>query len=152
MVMNEHVELGVDLFAAPRAWRRSRIHGRRILYVDDELLMRRAVTRLLRGAGAVCLCTGTQDQALVLLASEPVLDLAILDFQMPGGDVGRLVRRLHWLRPALPLVGTSGSDRRSEFAARGVDRFLPKPWALDDLIDVADWSEAAVSQVMASSS
>jgi hypothetical protein len=51
------------------------------------------------------------------------------------------VRRLHWQRPDLPLVGTSGSDHRSEFAARGVDRFLPKPWALDDLIRVADWSE-----------
>jgi CheY-like chemotaxis protein len=115
--------------------------------VDDELLMRQAATRLLRGAGAVCLCTGTHDQAVVLLATEPLLDLAILDFQMPDGDVGRLVQRLHWLRPALPLVGTSASDRRSEFAAREVARFLPKPWALDDLIHAADWSEAPGSQV-----
>ena len=103
--------------------------------------------RLLRGAGAFCLCTGTHDQAVALLASEPLLDLAILDFQMPDGDVGRLVQRLHWLRPALPLVGTSASNRRSEFAAREVDRFLPKPWALDDLIQVADWPEAPGSQL-----
>jgi hypothetical protein len=33
-------------------------------------------------------------------------------------------------------------DRRSEFAAQGVERFLRKPWTLDDLIRVADWSEA----------
>jgi hypothetical protein len=39
------------------------------------------------------------------------------------------------------VVGTSGLDRRSAFAARGVDRFLPKPWTLDDLIRVAGWSE-----------
>jgi CheY-like chemotaxis protein len=131
-----------QLYAGGHKQRRSRIyHDRRILYVDDELSMRLAVTRLLRGAGAVCIGTGTHDQAVVLLAFEPTLDLAILDFEMPDGDVGRLVRRLHWQRPDLPLVGTSGSDQRSEFAARGVDRFLPKPWALDDLIRVADWSE-----------
>jgi CheY-like chemotaxis protein len=133
--------LRVDPFAGSRARRRSRIRDRRILYVDDELLMRLAVARLLRGAGAVCIGIGTHDQAVVLLAFEPALDLAILDFDMPDGDVGRLVRRLHWQRPDLPLVGTSGSDQRSEFVARGVDRFLPKPWALDDLIRVADWSE-----------
>jgi CheY-like chemotaxis protein len=145
--MSTHAELSVDLVAGLRERRRSRIHGWRILYVDDEFPMRQAATRLLRGAGAVCLCTGTHDQAVVLLASEPLLDLAILDFQMPDGDVGHLVRRLHWLRPALPLVGTSASDRRSEFAAREVARFLPKPWALDDLIHVVDRSEAPGSQV-----
>ena len=145
--MSEHAGLSVDLFARRRALRRSRIHGRRILYVDDELLMRLAVARLLRGAGGVCVGAATHDEAIVLLAFEPVLDLAILDFEMPDGEVGRLVRRLHWQRPALPLVGTSGSDRRSEFATRGVARFLPKPWGLDDLIRVADWSEVPGRQV-----
>jgi len=131
--------------ARRRSRRDKRIHDRRILYVDDELSMRLAVGRLLRGAGAVCIGTATHDQAAVLLAFEPALDLAILDFDMPDGDVGRLVRRLHWQRPALPVVGTSAGDRSSEFAERGVDRFLPKPWALDDLIRVADWSEVPES-------
>jgi CheY-like chemotaxis protein len=139
--MSEWAGFSVDPFAGERARRRSRIHGRRILYVDDEFAMRLAVARLLRGAGAVCFGTATHAQAVVLLAFEPHVDLAILDFQMPDGDVGRLVQRLHWQRPDLPLVGTSASDRCSEFAARGVDRFLPKPWSLDDLIRVADWSE-----------
>jgi CheY-like chemotaxis protein len=109
--------------------------------------MRLAVARLLRGAGAVCVGTETHDQAVGLLAFEPCLDLAILDFQMPDGDVGRLVRRLLWQRPGLTLVGTSASDRRSEFAERGVDRFLSKPWALDDLIRVAEWSNVPVGRV-----
>ncbi len=145
VAMSEWAGLSVGFFGGARASRRSRIHGRRILYVDDELSMRLAVARVLRGAGAVCLGSATHDQAVVLLAFEPRVDLAILDFQMPDGDVGRLVKRLHWQRSALPLVGTSGSDQRAEFAARGVDRFLPKPWALDDLIRVADWSEVPVS-------
>jgi CheY-like chemotaxis protein len=134
-----------EVSARRRSRRNKRIHDRRILYVDDELLMRLAVGRVLRGAGAVCIGAATHDQAAAVLAFEPTLDLAILDFEMPDGDVGRLVRRLHWQRPALPVVGTSAGDRSSEFAERGVDRFLPKPWALDDLIRVADWSEVPES-------
>ena len=140
--MREHARPGVDLLPVPRARTRTRIDGKRILYVDDEPLVRGAVTRLLRGAGAVCIGAATHDEAVVLLEFEPRLDLAILDFHMPDGDVGRLVERLRWRRPALSLVGTSGLDRRSDFAARGVDRFLPKPWEIDDLIRVADWLEA----------
>jgi len=139
--MTEHTSLGVARPAMTRTQRRSRIHGRRILYVDDEQMMRHAVARLLHGAGAVCVGTDTHDQAVVLLAVEPLLDLAILDFQMPDGDVGHLVGRLRTQRPALTLVGTSATDRRSEFAARGVDRFLLKPWTFDDLISVAEWTD-----------
>jgi CheY-like chemotaxis protein len=102
--------------------------------VDDEVMLRRAVTRVLRGAGAVAVCAGTHDQAIMLLAFEPLLDLAILDFHMPDGDVGNLVRRLLMQRPDLTVVGTSALDRRSEFAARGIDTFLPKPWSLHDLL------------------
>jgi CheY-like chemotaxis protein len=138
--------LSTNLFARPER-HRPRIDGKRILYVDDELLLRLAATRLLRGAGAVCVSTETHDQAVVLLAFEPLIDLAILDFQMPDGDVDRLIPRLRWQRPDLTLVGTSGSDRRSEFATRGVDRFLAKPWSLDDLIRVAGWSEPSVGRV-----
>jgi CheY-like chemotaxis protein len=140
--MSGSTTLGIDLFDGRRAWRRSRIHGRRILYVDDEPLMRGAVARVLRGAGAVSLGAGSHDQAIALLELEFPLDLAILDFQMPEGDPASLLRRLRRRWPALPVVGTSGLDRRSEFAAQGVERFLRKPWTLDDLIRVADWSEA----------
>lgn len=135
---SNYAGISSDFYAEPRATHRSRIKGKRILYVDDNLLMRLAMTRLLRGAGAVCLGMGTHDQAVVQLAFEPVVDVAILDFEMPDGDVSRLIRRLRWQRPALPLVGTSASDRRADFADRGVVRFLPKPFGLDDLICVAN--------------
>jgi CheY-like chemotaxis protein len=110
------------------------MRGKRILYVDDCRMMRAAMTRVLRGIGAICLATGTHDQAVVRLAFEPLIDLAIIDFEMPDGDVSRLIRRLRSQRPSLPLVGTSASDRRSDFAERGVVRFLAKPFGVDDLI------------------
>ena len=118
----------------------SAIRDQRILYVDDDPSVRWATSALLRDAGAICLLASTHDQAVALAGAEPLLALAILDFQMPDGDVGRLVNRLRTARAVLPLIGTSATDRRSEFAARGVTRFLEKPWQLGDLVRAVDAS------------
>lgn len=116
----------------------SPIRGKRILYVDDEPLFRQATSRVLRRAGAICLLAGTHDQAVALAGGEPELALAILDFHMPDGYVGQLVKRLRRARPSLPLIGTSGAERRSEFAQHGVTQFLEKPWHLGDLVRAAE--------------
>jgi hypothetical protein len=49
------------------------------------------------------------------------------------------VKRLERARVALPLLGTSGVDRRGEFARHGVTRFLEKPWMVPDLVRAMDW-------------
>ncbi|MCL4683409.1 response regulator [Myxococcota bacterium] len=117
----------------------SEIRGRRILCVDDDPFIRRATSGLLRDAGAICLLAGTHEEAVALVGGEWELALAILDFQMPDGDVGHLVKRLRTARPVLPLIGTSAADRRSEFAERGVSRFLDEPWQLEDLVRAMKW-------------
>lgn len=124
-----------------------RIRGERILYVDDDPSVRFATGRLLRDAGAICILASTHDQAVMLAGGDPALALAILDFQMPDGDVGGLVERLRAARAALPLIGTSGADRRSEFAARGVTRFLEKPWQLGDLVRAVEASHPPIRHV-----
>jgi CheY-like chemotaxis protein len=115
------------------------IRGKRILYVDDSPLLRLVTSALLGDAGAICLVAGTHEQALTLTSCDPELALAILDFQMPDGDVGNLVERLKSTRAELPLIGTSATDRRSDFAERGVTRFLEKPWQLGDLVRAVPW-------------
>ena len=117
----------------------SPFRGKRILYVDDDSCLRFVTGRLLGHAGAICLLAGTHDQAVTLVRDEPELALAILDFQMPDGDVGKLVKRLRAARAELPLLGTSATDRQREFAERGVTRFLEKPWQLEDLVRAVAW-------------
>jgi CheY-like chemotaxis protein len=119
--------------AAPAGRPVSPLRALRILYVDDDPLLRLATKRMLRRAGATCLPAGSHAQALALAAGDPHLELAILDFHMPDGCVGRLVERLKIVRPALPLIGTSGAERRRQFAQLGVTWFLEKPWKLRDL-------------------
>ena len=117
-----------------------RIRGKRILYVDDNPSVRRLTNGLLRDAGAICLLADTHDQAVKLAGAEPELALAMLDFQMPDGDVGRLICRLRIARPLLPLIGTSGTDHREDFADYGVTQFLEKPWPLGDLVRCLDFA------------
>lgn len=115
------------------------IRGKRVLYVDDDVFVRRASARLLHSAGATCLLAGTHEQAVAIAAGAPQLSLAILDFHMPCGDVGQLVTQLRTTHATIPLIGTSGLDRRAEFEERGVPIFLGKPWKLDALLLAANW-------------
>ncbi len=115
------------------------ILGKRILYVDDEDLLRRVSSRTLGRAGAICITAGTHAQAVMIAGREPELALVILDYQMPDGDIGLLVARLRAAHPELPLIGNSGDDRRREFAERGVAVFLAKPWTVDTLARAMRW-------------
>jgi len=125
----------------------SGLRGKRILYVEDDPSVRWATNDLLREAGAICLLAASHDQAVTLAAAEPQLALAILDFQMPDGDVGQLVKRLRAVRAGLPLIGTSGADARNDFAARGVTRFLEKPWELADLARIMEGADPYLQHV-----
>jgi len=89
---------------------------------------------MLGSAGALCLTAGTHDDAMAIVTLEPALDLAILDYQMPDGDIGQLVERLRAVRPALRLIGNSSENRRREFSERGIVHFLDKPWKIEALV------------------
>jgi CheY-like chemotaxis protein len=124
----------------PRAGPQVRSHGKRILYVDDEPVSSAGdESPAARRWCAICLLAGTHEQAVAIVEGEPDLALAILDFQMPDGDVDSLVKRLRTACAALPLIGTSGADRRQAFAERGVTGFLEKPWQLDTLVRNLNW-------------
>jgi CheY-like chemotaxis protein len=102
--MTTAAQSGPDRRATAARYVVSPIRGKRILYVDDNRFLRRITGLLLEDAGAICLLAGTHDQAVTLVSDERELALAILDFQMPDGDVGHLVKRLRTARAVLPLI------------------------------------------------
>lgn len=108
----------------------------RVLIVDEQELYRRFTTAMLQAAGTGCYAAQTHEQALRLFEKDDGIEYVIVDYGEPGGDVCSLLRRLKALRPEATIIGSSGDDRRSEFAVLGVTRFLPKPWRLPDLINL----------------
>jgi CheY-like chemotaxis protein len=83
--------------------------GERVLYVDDDDVMRLMVERILQRAGWQPTCTDSVGAAQQLLAqASPPFALLVTDYNMPGAsglDLARSVRQHH---PKLPIIIASG--------------------------------------------
>lgn len=108
----------------------------RVLAIDDERLIRQLLHSMLEAAGAGGYVAETPAEALRLLETDRGIRYVVVDYELPGFDVPEMVRAMRAIRPDLELVGNSASERREEFAAMGIDRFIFKPWRLGDLVAV----------------
>lgn len=106
---------------------------RRALLVDDERLVRLALTRQLERVLGLTYAAASGERALRMLRHDPDIDLVLLDYDIPGEDVGQVVQQVRRIRPEAVLVGHSGGPNRGRFAELGVDLYLQKPWRPTDL-------------------
>ncbi|MEI8096089.1 MAG: response regulator [Spirochaetales bacterium] len=108
----------------------------RILLVDDEESILRALERVLRGSDRELTTASDGPSALDLLATKP-FDLIITDQRMPGMSGTELLKRVRQLHPLTARVMISGyAEFESLVAAVNearVARFIPKPWDNDEL-------------------
>lgn len=114
--------------------------SRRLLIVDDEPNLLRAVAAVLRDEGFDVKTARTGREALVMIAQDPP-DLIVSDVRMPGMDGYELARRLHSTAnfALIPIVFLSAKDEtedRVEGFRSGVDVYLTKPFEPDELIAV----------------
>ena len=107
----------------------------RILVVDDEPAVRRALERALRLENYEVQLAADGEQALDALARDPA-DAVILDVAMPGVDgleVCRRMRRAGDRTPILMLTARDAIDDRVKGLDVGADDYLVKPFALREL-------------------
>jgi DNA-binding NarL/FixJ family response regulator len=116
--------------------------SKRLLVVDDEPNLLRAVAACLKAGGYDVSTARSGREALVQLA-EAVPDLVVSDVRMPGMDGYQLMRQLRGApRTALvPIVFLTAKDEtadRIEGFRAGVDAYLTKPFEPDELIAVVN--------------
>jgi DNA-binding NarL/FixJ family response regulator len=116
--------------------------SRRLLVVDDEPNLLRAVAACLKAEAYEVSTARSGHEALMQLA-EMVPDLIISDIRMPGMDGFKLARQLRGApRTALvPIVFLTAKDEtadRIEGFRAGVDAYLTKPFEPDELIAVVN--------------
>ena len=107
----------------------------RVLVVDDEPAVRRALERALRLERYDVELAGDGEEALDALASSPP-DAVILDIGMPrldGLEVCRRMRQAGDRTPVLMLTARDAIDDRVEGLDVGADDYLVKPFALREL-------------------
>ena len=107
----------------------------RVLVVDDEPAVRRALERALRLESYDVIVAADGEEALDALATEPV-DAVVLDILMPkldGLEVCRRMRQAGDRTPVLILTARDAIDDRVEGLDVGADDYLVKPFALREL-------------------
>jgi two-component system response regulator MprA len=108
-----------------------------ILVVDDERAVRDSLRRALELEGYRVELADDGEQALRRLDLEPPPDAVILDVLMPGADGLEVCRRIRGggnAVPVLMLTARAEIDSRVAGLDAGADDYLPKPFALAELL------------------
>ncbi|MBI1826445.1 MAG: response regulator [Planctomycetes bacterium] len=104
-----------------------------VLIVEDNEAYRRITTLRLRSIGLECHEADTHEKALRLLRERSEIKVAVIDYEIRGVGPDDFVACIRKEHPDLRLIGHSNLNRRAEFAALGVHRFMLKPWTPDQL-------------------
>jgi DNA-binding NtrC family response regulator len=107
----------------------------RILVVDDEVAIRKALEKFLVGLQYEVLTAADGQEAMKVLEGQ-VVDLALVDLVIPKIDGVELIRRMKKVQPAIvPIVLTGFGTITSAVEAMksGAYHYLTKPFELDDI-------------------
>jgi two-component system KDP operon response regulator KdpE len=107
----------------------------KVLVVDDEPQIRRALTLALEGHGYEVRTAEHGDQALIDLGTW-IPDVMVLDLVMPGRDGFEVLREVRtWI--SLPIIVLSARGKESDKVTAldlGADDYLTKPFGIEELL------------------
>ncbi len=108
----------------------------RVLIIEDEEKMSRMLARVLREEGHVAETAGDGRTGLAR-ALDDTFDLLIVDWMLPersGVQIVRGLRAAEIYTPVLMLTARGQVEDRVEGLDSGADDYLPKPFALPELL------------------
>ena len=108
----------------------------RILVVDDDRAVRESLRRSLQFNGYQVELAGDGTKALEMIAADRP-DAMVLDVMMPRLDGLEVARRLRTAGDDLPILVLTARETVSDRVAgldAGADDYLPKPFALEELL------------------
>jgi two-component system KDP operon response regulator KdpE len=111
------------------------VTGSRVLVVDDEQQILRALRTSLRGAGYEVETADTAEGALAAAAMRPP-EAVILDLVLPDGTGTEVCRELRTWSSAPVIVLSAVGEEREKVAAldAGADDYVTKPVGIDELL------------------
>jgi signal transduction histidine kinase/ActR/RegA family two-component response regulator len=114
-----------------------RLRGCRILLVDDDHDVRRAVSGMLTEAGATVIELDSGHAAVTAAhRAQGDFDLVLMDHAMPGLTGAMAARTIRQKAPDLPIVIMTGYAERVDIAPSGaIDGLIRKPFRVDELAD-----------------
>jgi two-component system KDP operon response regulator KdpE len=109
--------------------------GQRVLVVDDEPQILRALRATLRGAGYTVDAAATAGEALTAAAAHPP-EAVILDLVLPDGNGTDVCKELRAWSDVPVIVLSAVGEERQKIAAldAGADDYVTKPFSVDELL------------------
>ncbi|HZD18915.1 MAG TPA: response regulator [Actinomycetota bacterium] len=107
----------------------------RVLVVDDEPQIRRALRTSLEAHGYEVLAIGTGEEAVVA-AAEKAPDVVFLDLGLPDMDGTDVISRIRSFSE-VPIIVVSVRDRQADKVAAldaGADDYVTKPFGMEELL------------------
>ena len=108
-----------------------------VLLVEDDELVRDAMCKALVRAGYQVETATTGHDAIGILRYSGI-DIVLLDIQLPDVSGIDLCARIRELQPNLPVVvctGCTDPEENAELIKLGINRYFPKPIAMDELLE-----------------
>jgi CheY-like chemotaxis protein len=109
--------------------------GATVLLVDDDSAVREVTASILREIGYVVLEVGSGGAALELLDAQTHIDLALLDYAMPGMNGMDVASQLNAKLPALPILFVTGYADKAALGDLGDARIIKKPFIGNELAE-----------------
>lgn len=108
----------------------------RVLLVDDEPSIRRALRTPLNEMGFATTEASRGEEAIQLMQSQ-TFDIVLLDVNMPGIGGMKTLARLRSMAPALPILMLTVVDEEEDKVAAlesGADDYITKPFSIREVI------------------
>jgi len=121
-------------------WQSKKHASKRVLVVDDEVVVVNSIRKTLIRKGFVVDEAFTGTAALTRIFAQKY-DLVLLDMRMPDLNGLDLLPKIKKYRPDLPVVmvtGYASIDTAVEAIRRGASEYLPKPFSPDELYQTTD--------------
>jgi signal transduction histidine kinase len=109
------------------------LRGLQILLIDDDPDVRGVAATILREAGCTVIAAESGRLGIAALATTPGLDVALIDFAMPGMNGAETATAIHTERPDLPILLMSGYADVEALSAIWVGPLISKPFTAPSL-------------------
>jgi len=125
-----------------------RIHGARVLVVDDNVINQQVAREVLMRAGVQVELAGNGADA-VFLVDQGGFDAVLMDIQMPGMDGYEATARIratekHAQLPIIAMTAHAGAGFRESSMAMGMNDYVTKPIEAERLFaTLANWVQAS---------
>ncbi len=128
---------------APMKHDRANEHGAHVLVAEDNAINVLVIRTLLEKKGYRVSCAGNGHEALEALSTHDSIRIVLMDVSMPGmdgvtatrkiraGEAGTAVKDI----PIIALTAHSIKGAREEFLADGMNDYISKPFAQDEVFE-----------------